>query len=301
MKSVGYIGFGAIGATIGAQMIEQNIPITVIVDQDRKVRYETDGVIVNDKNYKFNVLTPDMSHEPFDVIIVSVKYNQLAEAAAQILPFVNEETTIISLLNGIDSEDILAETFSRKQIIHAFVVAIDALRIGNAIQYTNKGKIIFGAGFSEATNRLGSIAEVLEAGQIAYEIKSDILKELWWKFLVNVGINQMSAVLRGTYGLFQENAHAKKLMHDTMLEVVEMSKAVGVNLSEDSIDIFTNILMTLSPENKTSMLQDVDAKRVTEVDMLAGKMIEMGKHYGVPVPMNEVLFSMIKAIEANYA
>jgi 2-dehydropantoate 2-reductase len=232
--------------------------------------------------------------------MVSVKYNQLPEAAEIIKPFVNADTTIVSLLNGIDSEEILAKTFDKAQIIHAFVVAIDALRIGNAINYTNNGKIIFGAGYPEASARLAAVSEVLAKGDIAYEIKDEIIKELWWKFLVNVGINQVSAVLRGPYGLFQTNPYAQTLMHQTMQEVIDVAAATGVVLGDQAIGTFMTILDTLGKENKTSMLQDVDAKRITEVDMLAGKMIALGKAYDIPVPMNEVLFKMIKAIEANY-
>jgi 2-dehydropantoate 2-reductase len=300
VKTVGYIGFGAIGATIGARMIDKGIPIKVIVDASRRKRYETSGVVVNHKTYHFDVLTPDVPHAPLDVILVSVKYNQLPEAAEIIKPFVNADTTIVSLLNGIDSEEILSKTYGRAQIIHAFVVAIDALRIGNEINYTNNGKIIFGAGFPEAQSRLETVSEVLDAGAIAYEIKAEILKELWWKFLVNVGINQVSAVLRGPYGLFQTNPQAQALMHQTMQEVIDVAAAVGVQLGEEAIPTFMAILDTLGKGNKTSMLQDVDAKRITEVDMLAGKMIDLGKAYGIPVPMNEVLYKMIKAIEANY-
>jgi 2-dehydropantoate 2-reductase len=300
MKTIGYIGFGAIGATIGARMIDKGMPIKVIVDPSRRQRYETEGVVVNQKTYHFDVLTPDVAHAPLDVIMVSVKYNQLPEAAEIIKPFVNADTTIVSLLNGIDSEEILAKTFDKAQIIHAFVVAIDALRIGNAINYTNNGKIIFGAGYPEASARLAAVSEVLAKGDIAYEIKDEIIKELWWKFLVNVGINQVSAVLRGPYGLFQTNPYAQTLMHQTMQEVIDVAAATGVVLGDQAIGTFMTILDTLGKENKTSMLQDVDAKRITEVDMLAGKMIALGKAYDIPVPMNEVLFKMIKAIEANY-
>jgi 2-dehydropantoate 2-reductase len=89
-------------------------------------------------------------------------------------------------------------------------------------------------------------------------------------------------------------------MHQTMQEVIDVAAATGVVLGDQAIGTFMTILDTLGKENKTSMLQDVDAKRITEVDMLAGKMIALGKAYDIPVPMNEVLFKMIKAIEANY-
>jgi len=300
MKKVGFMGFGAIGATFGTQMINQKYPIKVLVDENRLERYKENGVVVNATKYSFDVETPLTATEKLDVIFVSVKYNQLEEAATIMKPFTKEDTVIVSLLNGIDSEEILSEHFHKSQIMHAYVVAIDALRIGHDISYTNQGKIILGAGFEEATANVALVTDVLDCGGIAYEVKADILEALWWKYMVNVGINQVSAILRGPYGLFQNNAYAQRLMIGSMKEVIAISKEVGVGLELSAIDVFNEILATLGEGMKTSMLQDVEAKRKTEVDMLAGKMIELGKKYNVPVPINEMLYDMLKAIEANY-
>ena len=300
MKKIGFMGFGAIGATFGTQMINQKYPIKVLVDEGRLERYKNKGVIVNDISYNFDVETPLTATEKLDIIFISVKYNQLDEASIIMKSFVNEETVIVSLLNGIDSEEILSKYFNKNQIVHAYVVAIDALRIGHAISYTNQGKIILGAGFKEASEKISLITEVLVQGGIAYEVKEDILKALWWKYMVNVGINQVSAILRAPYGLFQKNTYAQRLMIGSMNEVIAISKKTGVGLGLEAIDVFNEILATLGEEMKTSMLQDVEAKRKTEVDMLAGKMIELGKKHNVPVPINEMLYDMLKAIEANY-
>jgi len=300
MKKVGFMGFGAIGATFGTQMINQKYPIKVLVDENRRERYQEKGVTVNDVSYTFDVETPLTVSEKLDIIFVSVKYNQLAEAAQIMKAFVKEETVIVSLLNGIDSEDILSNYFGKDQLIHAYVVAIDALRIGHDISYTNQGKIILGAGYKEASAKIRSITDVLTLGGIAYEVKEDILKALWWKYMVNVGINQVSAVLRAPYGLFQQNSYAQRLMVGSMKEVIAISDKVGIGLGLEAIDVFNEILATLGEEMKTSMLQDVEAKRKTEVDMLAGKMIELGRVYDVPVPINEMLYDMLKAIESNY-
>jgi 2-dehydropantoate 2-reductase len=123
---------------------------------------------------------------------------------------------------------------------------------------------------------------------------------MWWKFMINVGINQASAVLRQPFLAFQTSAEARNLMESSMREVIRLSEKAKVNLTEEDINRFNEILMGMNPEGKTSMLQDVEAGRKTEVEMFAGKVIALGRQYNVPTPVNQKLFDSIKEIEAKY-
>jgi 2-dehydropantoate 2-reductase len=123
---------------------------------------------------------------------------------------------------------------------------------------------------------------------------------MWWKFMINVGINQASAVLRAPFLAFQTSEEARDLMESAMREVIMLSEKAHVNLTEDDIKKFNEILLGLNPQGKTSMLQDVEAGRKTEVEMLAGKVIALGRQYNVPTPVNQRLFDSIKEIEAKY-
>jgi 2-dehydropantoate 2-reductase len=124
---------------------------------------------------------------------------------------------------------------------------------------------------------------------------------MWFKFMINVGINQASAVLRGNYGVFQKSREARDLMEAAMREVVAVAQKLKVNLCAGDIEKFYPVLDSLSPDGKTSMLQDVEAGRKTEVEMLAGKLVELGEQYGVPTPVNRELFRKIREIEKNYS
>lgn len=115
--------------------------------------------------------------------------------------------------------------------------------------------------------------------------------------MINVGINQVSAVLRAPYRVFQTSQEARELMESAMREVVVLAKAAKVNLSEEDVIDWYSFQSGLSPQGKTSMVQDVEAKRKTEVEMFGGKVIELGKTYGIPTPVNETLFRLIKIIE----
>ena len=115
--------------------------------------------------------------------------------------------------------------------------------------------------------------------------------------MINVGINQPSAVLAAPYGIFQTSAHAQQIMESAMREAMLVAKAAGVNLSEKDIKDWYPVMNTLDPEGQTSMLQDIEAGRRTEVDIFAGKVIELGTSLNIPTPVNEFLFHAIKVLE----
>ncbi len=115
--------------------------------------------------------------------------------------------------------------------------------------------------------------------------------------MINVGINQTSAVLKAPYGVFQKLPVAYEWVEAAMYEVVVLSEKAGVFLTEEDVKKFWPILNHLSPEGKTSMLQDIEAGRKTEVDYFAGKVCELGKKYQVPTPVNDQLYKMIHIIE----
>lgn len=117
--------------------------------------------------------------------------------------------------------------------------------------------------------------------------------------MINVGINQTSAVIKGTYGVFQEVKEARELMESAMWEVVNLSEKVGINLDKGDIDKWYKVLDTMNPNSKTSMFEDITYGRKTEVDMFAGTVCKLGEKYGVDTPVNKTLLKIIKAVENN--
>jgi 2-dehydropantoate 2-reductase len=136
---------------------------------------------------------------------------------------------------------------------------------------------------------------------IVTEIPIDMMRMSWWKFMVNVGVNQASAVMRAPYGVLQSSPDARALMETLMRETIVLAQHVGVNLGEQDLEEWNAVLRSLSPEGKTSMLQDIEAGRKTEVEIFAGKVVELGKTYGIPTPVNQTLLSIIHVLEQYQA
>jgi 2-dehydropantoate 2-reductase len=300
ISSISVIGLGAIGAAYASRLHDMDPnAVRVIADEERIKRYQQSGVTVNGKRYDFRYVLPSEPVQPADLILVAVKYDGLAQAIEDMKHHVGEETIILPLLNGISSEEMIAKVYGGEKVLYAMCVAIDAVRSGTDVRFSSIGRIHFG----HATNRelsppVRKVKNLFDRAGIPYEIPEDMLHDLWWKFMINVGINQTSAVLKAPYKVFQQIPEAYELMKAAMMEVIQLSEKAGVYLTEQDFANFHQILMNnLAPDGKTSMLQDIAAGRKTEVDFFAGTVCELGKKYGVATPVNEMLLKMIRTLE----
>ena len=299
IKNISIVGAGAMGAFYVSKFFEMDASsVSVIAGGDRYNRLKAEGIVVNGKHYVVPVVHPEDTVLPADLIIVAVKNHHLSETIRDMACRVGNETIIISVMNGIDSEEQIGAVYGMDKLLYAVAVGIDALRDGNAMTYTVQGKLFFGEADNQVlSDRVKRIQELFDRADIVYETPEDMIRILWWKFMINVGINQTSAVLRAPYGVFQTSQEAKELMDSAMREVTAVAEAAKINITDEDITSWYGFLSQLSPAGKTSMLQDVEAKRKTEVEMFAGKIIELGKRYGISTPVNAVLYRIIKVIE----
>jgi 2-dehydropantoate 2-reductase len=301
------VGAGAVGASV-ASVIHDAAPgsASILAGPERAARFRAEGFIVRGRRYDFPIapagIAPGPGTDP-DLVIVAVKCHQLTAAIEDMRPYVGPTTLVLSLLNGITSEDDLAAAFGRGKVPYAMIIGIDALRIGNQVTFSSSGMITFGDARNDPASpspRVAAIASFLGRVGLRYEVPEDMIRSLWYKFMINVGINQASAVLRADYRAFQEQPEARELMESAMREVVAVSKAMGTGLVDSAIEAWQETLRGLSPDSKTSMLQDVEAGRKTEVEAFAGKIVELGAARGVPTPVNRRLLDTIRAIERQY-
>ncbi len=289
------VGLGAIGV-IYADRLHKSYPdsFSVLVDTERKDRYLKDGVYLNNELCSFVYITPEDDVEPADLMLVSVKQHHLAHAIDLMQPFINENTVILSLLNGITSEEILAQAFPESHVLHGFCVGTDAVRLGTRTNAANIGKIVFGEKDQPVpSEKVVAISQLFEGADIPSQVPEDILREQWWKFMMNVGINQVSSVSGATYGDFCKRPEALELSIMASREVVTLASYENVSLTEDDIEKYVSIISSLSPKGKTSMLQDVEAGRQTEVELFSGTVIALGQKHGVKTPVNDVLYRLI--------
>ena len=300
--SVVVVGAGAIGASIAVRLMEAGKQVVISANGERKARYLKQGFVVNGRQY-FLPVKDKYEADPADLVIIAVKNYSLEEAIEEMRPYVSVNTIILSLLNGIDAVPRLRREFGEDSVPYAMILGIDALREGNRVQYLAKGRIFFGFEKEKVEKNASTLAvleEFFRTSDIAFVVPEDIVKEIWFKFMINVCLNQWSALIRAPYRLFQDSPHGQELLSKTMIEVISLSKRYGGNLEETDIDRAIAVLKTLAPQGKTSMLQDVEARRQTEVDAFAGAMKRLAKAADLDVPINAILYDAIRAIEDSF-
>ncbi|MBB1077947.1 2-dehydropantoate 2-reductase, partial [Rhodoferax sp. 4810] len=231
------------------------------------------------------------------LVLVALKHHHLPEAVPAMKGIIGPETTILSVMNGLESEQIIGSTCGMDKMVYAIAVGIDAVREKDNFLYARPGRIIFGDGPQTDGSRVARLKDALSRAAIPYEVPTDMLRVMWWKFMINVGINQASAVLRAPYGVFHESEDARALMLLLMQEVIALAGKISVNLAQKDLDEWSSVLATLAPEGKTSMLQDMEAGRKTEVEIFAGKVVSMGIEHGVATPVNLAIMHIIRAME----
>ncbi len=301
IRKVAIIGAGAVGSVFASRFYETPGFSTLLIARDERLeKLKRDGIQINGKLFHIPACRPDEAQGPVDLILVAVKHHQLEEALRGLDPLVGEETLFLSLMNGLESEETIAARYGTDSVLPAISLQIDAVRSGNQVSYTRPGIIIFGeADNTTLSPRVRRVQAALERAGISQRTPENMLRMLWWKFMVNVGVNQASAVLRAPYGVFQTNRDAQALMEALMREAVALAQLEGIPLTLQDIQDWYPVMNTLSPEGKTSMLQDIEAGRQTEVEIFGGKVIALGEKHGLPTPVNETVTRIIRVMEQS--
>jgi 2-dehydropantoate 2-reductase len=299
-EKVVILGAGAIGAFFATRFFDTaGCSMAIVARGERHDRLKRDGLVVNGKPYtNIPIIHPDEVSSPADLIIVALKHHHLPKAVPDLKNLVGDQTTILSVMNGLDSEEYIGSIYGMDKVLYGISVGIDAVRQGNRITFSKPGKHYFGEAINtHLSQRVQRVQRAFDQAEIAYETPPDMIRMMWWKFMINVGMNQASAVMRAPYGVFQSSPEAQALMEALMREVIALAEAVGVNLVEQDLDDWYTFLNTLSPQGKTSMLQDIEAGRKTEVEIFGGKAVELGKTHGVPTPVNQAMVRIIQVLE----
>ncbi len=295
------IGAGAVGTALGS-VLYSNIGnrFSYIATGRREERIRKNGLLVNSKRI-YPEVTSDIHKRKTDLVILCVKNYDLESAISDLKKVVDSNTIILPLLNGVTAVDRVTEAFPENQVLYGIIMRTDANRTEENVTYSTLGEIQYGMKKGEENNELlNSIKDFFDEAGINAKAYDDIIYMQWRKWLVNVGSNQVSVLTGAKFKYFGQFEEIVFLMRDAMQEIVEISKKLNIGLTEKDREEIEKILINYPPEKRTSMLQDLEAKRRTEIDYFAGTVVELGKKVGVPTPVNQTLYYAIKARERVY-
>ncbi len=324
IKNVLICGIGAIGSIFANKFSEADVPLKILVDKRRLEQYSQNPPVINGKKLDLDYVLPEnrdykadfdgrgvltnahgeenhafpnrQQSKTADLIIIATKYSGLHEAVKNIENFVGENTIIISLLNGISSEEIIAEKYGWEKVLCSNFLGHSSVRTGNEVKAGTLNLVVFGS-TEPNDERVARLKNFFVKVGIDYKIAEDIKRAMWLKFALNVSCNQLSAITCQNFGQMLSNPKMLSLIENIIKEVAAVAKATGVNNTETILDECLADLKLMSPDGKTSMLQDIEAGRKTEVEMFAGTMVCLGKQHTIPTPYNQVMLELIEAME----
>lgn len=302
IKTVALIGMGAVGTVYGNLLYKKyGSDFAVIAGGTRKEKLKESGFTLNSNTFYPNVISNGDNNIKYDLIIFAVKNYQLEGAIEDVRSFVGKNTILITFLNGVTARSKIQEAYQDNKVLYGLSMKIDAIRTDEGVVNTVDGEIHFGeADNSVISEEVKAVLDCFNEAGIKNIVFPDMIRMVWKKFMLNVGVNQVTAVTRSPYGKVTSIETNLTLFREAMKEVLTIAKASNIDLREEDVEEFVELMRHFSPNSKTSMLQDVEACRKTEVDYFSGTVIELGKKLNISTPVNHVLYCIIKSIEELY-
>jgi len=304
IKKVTIIGLGAVGVLFG-QIMSEKMPkgdLRIVADAERIARYRRDNVYCNGEPCSFTYISAEEKGDPADLLIFAIKFGGLTDAIKEAQNQVGPNTIVLSLINGISSEGIIADAYGAEKVLYSVAQGMDAVKVGNRLTYQNTGMICFGGmeHSPETEEKVAAVARFFDKTGVPYQIDTDMRKRLWGKLMLNVGVNQVCAVFGCDYGGILREGYERDTMIAAMREVFVLSEIEQVGLTEADFDYWVHVLDKLDPAGKPSMQQDLEAKRHTELELFAGTILRLAEKHGIEAPVNRMLYDKTKEIESGF-
>jgi len=295
IKTIALIGAGAIGAYFISCLTEKfQDNFCVVAEGSRKARLETEGIFINDQQYKLNVKTPEEAHGA-DLVIVGVKYNGLQSVLPMLEKIIDEHTLVLSPMNGVDSELIIGAKIGNEHMMPSYMF-IASQRVGNSIKFDPAKTLglTFGEEDGKPSARTEALCEAFGGTSFKHRVSEHINDDIWTKYALNISKNLPQAIINCGLGGYDDSEHLAYISERMRNEVVMVANAKGITIApaKKSKGI---------PHARFSTLQDLDAKRETEIEMFSGTLIRMAKELGIEVPFNEFAYHAIKCLEEKNA
>jgi 2-dehydropantoate 2-reductase len=315
MKALIY-GGGAVGLGIASCLLKSKTQVDIIAREDTVSALRKHGLVrtgiwgdYSAEPAAFGSYTSlsEVKTKDYDYILVCTKSFDSFEAAKDLSKYdslFGEGTKIVLFQNGWGNAEAFSSFFDKEKIYNARVITGFRRPKANEVTITvHADSIHIGSLFNEDLEGIEDLCESIAKGGIPCEATSNIEKDLWAKMLYNCALNPLGAILDVPYGVLAEKESARTIMKGIVEEVFDVMKAAGYETHwqspKDFLEVFYEKLVPDTAEHKSSTLQDILAKKRTEIDALNGAVIRLAEKYGVRVTYNSVVYNIVKFIEAK--
>lgn len=305
-------GAGALGSMFGGFLRRAGHHVTLLgraahLQAIRANGLAIDGVLGDARVDGFTLATSDGDvRGPFDLVVLAVKSYDVEPATRALGGALAAEGALLALQNGLGHLELLGERFGTERVLAAPVLIGATIPEAGRVTVTVYAKPVqISAPLGAGGERARRWAAVLAEAGVPSTPASRPTAFLWEKMLYNVALNALGAVLRLPYGGLAERAESRAIMDEVIAEAFAIARAEGADLLWSDVDGWRRHLYeTLLPPtaaHRSSMLQDIERGRRTEIDAINGYVCRRGAALGIPTPRNAILTGLVHAIESARA
>jgi 2-dehydropantoate 2-reductase len=306
MKTV-ILGAGAMGSVIGGTLARAGNDVVLVEVAQRIVdAIEQRGLVIEDRAGQKTTVQLKATNDPHqvglaDLIIVFVKCYQTETAVRQAAPMLGPNSIVLSLQNGWGNAALISKLTGPERLLVGVSYHSAMLLAPGHVLHAGQGPTYLGELDGTVSARVTAIAELFGSAGIAIEPSTNVLTEIWSKLALNAVTLPTSASIRVTADELLRSSEMERLMQELLIEVVAVARAQNISLNfEERWEAICNLLHKLAPNTKGSMLQDVERRNQTEIDVINGAIVEAGTRFGIATPYNHSMLCLIKALEQSF-
>ncbi len=301
------MGAGALGSVFGGFLSKEH-EVTLIGRQAHIKAVKEKGLRVSGiwGDHLFSSLkgctSPREVEEGQDFVFITTKSYDTRKAAEEVQELLKEDSRVISMQNGIGNEETIAEVVGGERTLGGMAIfGATLVEPGHAkvTVYASEclvGPLVGDLGQAEV------LAEAITAAGIPTLVSDDILRDKWMKAFYNIALNPLSAILGVPYGVLGEHRETRDIMYSLLKESFQVAAAEGIGLKFDLEGYFKYLLEKQIPPtagHRSSMLQDIERGKRTEIDYMNGRIIDLAQKHGIETPVNRTITSIIKVLEKS--
>ena len=303
---IAVLGAGAMGSLFGSRLAKSGNDVWLIdVWREAVGAINERGLRIDDKAGS-EVVQIRATLDPCDVgvadlLLVFVKCYDTEAAVRQALPTIGANTTVLSLQNGWGNGPRIGAIVGKERLLLGVCYHSATMAGPGHVMHVGHGVTFMGEPDGTISDRLIQIASTFNKAGIEVNPTPEVLKEIWSKLALNVCTLPTSALLRFFSRQLSEHSGVLNLMQSLLREVVAVARTQDIPLSfEERWEAITGLLKGLGPNARSSMRQDVDRRRRTEIDVINGAVVEAGRRLGIPTPYNDAMFWLMKSLEETF-
>ncbi len=303
-RATAVVGAGAVGCYFGAMLARAGHPVTLIGRPAHVQAIQDQGLQLRRSGAEAETLRVQASTDLAAVrgaglVLFCVKSPDTDATARELAPLLDADALVLSLQNGVDNADTIARHV--KQAVAPAVVYVAAAMAGPGIvAHFGRGDLVIGSrpGADVGAARLQAVADLFAGAQVPVKVSPDVTGELWQKLLANCAWNALSAIAQRTYGEVAAQPETLEVRRAVVREAVAVAAALGRRIDFEAAMAGLERIAPAMPKTYSSTAQDLARGKPSEIDHLNGHLVRLGAQLGVPTPVNQALWALVKLAES---